>query len=119
MRKAVKRQQTAVEIIGRKDLARILYAHRAMQGLCWVWRGPKTESGYGLLILSRPAGLVEIVREVFLVHRLAYELWVGPIPRSQGICHAKKCRSRACFNPGHLRTCSRSENERDKIALEV
>jgi hypothetical protein len=39
-------------------------------------------------------------REIVYVHRLAYEVFVGPIPDGLQIDHL--CRQRACCNPDHL-----------------
>jgi hypothetical protein len=66
---------------------------------CWLWRSACSANGYGQI---RYRG-----RQV-LVHRLAYETFVGPIAPGQQIDHL--CRNRACFNPEHLRACSAREN---------
>ncbi len=58
---------------------------------CWVWTGP-TNQGYGRTT-KQPNGAQ-------LVHRIVYELMVGPIAAGLTLDHL--CRNRACCNPGHL-----------------
>ena len=59
---------------------------------CWLWPGARVD-GYGN---TRLAG----VEGTFLVHRLMYERYVGPIPRDRELDHL--CRTRHCANPVHL-----------------
>ncbi len=66
---------------------------------CWVWRGSKDRAGYGR---------ISHARENALVHRLAYELLVGPIPDGLTLDHL--CRNRACYNPEHLEPVTNKEN---------
>lgn len=54
---------------------------------CWEWQGMRCHHGYAYFG-GRGA------------HRLAYELWVGPIPAGLTIDHL--CRNRGCVNPTHL-----------------
>lgn len=56
-------------------------------GPCWIWTGARSTNGYGNW-------------RGRLVHRLAYELLVGPIPDGLTIDHL--CRVRNCVNPDHL-----------------
>ena len=69
---------------------------------CWLWHGTKNNMGYGKLTRGRRGeGLV-------YAHRLAYELFVGPIPEGLTIDHL--CRTPACVNPQHLEPTTMREN---------
>ncbi|MEU1761696.1 HNH endonuclease signature motif containing protein [Micromonospora sp. NPDC005652] len=72
---------------------------------CMLWLGTETRGGYGQI---RATG-----GRRTLVHRLSYEMFVGPIPDGLQIdhrCHnedksclgGRNCRHRRCVNPSHL-----------------
>jgi hypothetical protein len=71
---------------------------------CWIWNGTGT-AGYGLITASLPG---RPKKRGYLVHRLAYEHWVGPIPPGETVHH--KCNVRLCFNPEHLELATHREN---------
>jgi len=66
---------------------------------CWTWSGPIQPNGYAMMSVGRSRRYV---------HRLAFETWIGPIPRGLDIDHL--CRNRACCNPQHLEPVARAEN---------
>lgn len=70
---------------------------------CWEFNGPRTNARYGKLKINRRATMV---------HRLAYELWVGPIPEGLHILHS--CDNPPCMNPEHLRPGTAKENMQDR-----
>jgi hypothetical protein len=58
---------------------------------CWEWSGSKIIHGYGALRWNG---------KHWRVHRLAYTLFVGPIPDGAEVCH--RCDNPPCCNPDHL-----------------
>lgn len=68
---------------------------------CLLWNGAIGSSGYGQTHSSAP-------RRQVLVHRAAYEVWVGPIPAGLQIDHL--CRTRICIEPTHLEAVTAREN---------
>jgi hypothetical protein len=69
---------------------------------CWEWQG--SFSNYGRInVDGKPK----------LVHRIAYELWVGTIPADMHICH--KCDNTRCCNPEHLWAGTNQDNRTDSV----
>jgi hypothetical protein len=60
---------------------------------CWQWTGARTSSGYGnMKVNGRNVG----------AHRVAYELFVGPIPVEHELDHLCGNGPSGCVNPLHL-----------------
>jgi hypothetical protein len=68
---------------------------------CVVWQLALTKAGYARIEMAPEK------RKVF-VHRIVYELNVGPIPEGMVIDHL--CRNRACINYEHLEVVTIREN---------
>lgn len=65
---------------------------------CWEWKGHRSHNGYGQFRLNTKQR----------AHRVAYELWVGPIPEGLELDHL--CRNPPCVRPDHLEPVTRQVN---------
>jgi hypothetical protein len=91
----------------RPSLEDRLWSRVTKTDTCWLWTGSCTTAGYGTV--GRGSD------EWFYVHRLAYELLVGPIPDGLTIDHL--CRVRHCVRPDHLEPVTRAENTRRELQV--
>lgn len=81
-------------------LGRVLSKAVPGWGGCLIWTGTRT-NGYGIIgVGGKTRG----------VHRVMYELAVGPIPEGAHLDH--QCRVRCCVNPHHLEPVNAAENSR-------
>ena len=69
---------------------------------CHEWSGARDSNGYGR---------ARAFRKAYFTHRLAYELFVGPIPDGMVVMH--DCDNPCCVNPAHLTVGTQQENLRD------
>lgn len=67
---------------------------------CLLWTGAINKNGYGYISLPG--------RTMARVHRVMYELFVGPIPDGLELDHL--CRVRHCASPAHLEAVTRRTN---------
>lgn len=72
---------------------------------CWEWQGFRHKKGYGDMSYRC---------KNWRVHRLAYHLFHGPIPKGMVICHT--CDNRPCCNPLHLFLGTFDINNKDMAA---
>lgn len=77
---------------------------------CWLWDAAIFPTGYGMFRTSPTKGSAR-------AHRVAYELFVGPIP--DGLCLDHRCRVRSCVNPDHLEPVTVAENARRQTSLRI
>jgi hypothetical protein len=80
---------------------------------CWLWMGCLQANGYGA---------IRLFPKTLRVHRVAYEILVGPIAEGKMLdhtCHdplicqgGNQCVHRRCFNPDHLEQVDNVTNYR-------
>jgi len=73
---------------------------------CWLFNGQLVKKdGHGVLMIKG---------KIRLVHRLAWEMFIGPIP--EGKCVLHNCVGHPnCWNPDHLRIGTVADNNRDTL----
>ena len=71
----------------------------AVESGCWEWQACVANTGYGQ---------IRVDGKTVTAHRIAYELYVDPIPSGLQIDHL--CRNRRCVNPAHLEAVTQRVN---------
>ncbi|GHD70243.1 hypothetical protein GCM10010317_077140 [Streptomyces mirabilis] len=72
---------------------------------CWQWTGTINRGGYGRISIKFDDGW-----RPCSVHRVAYQIFIGPIPDGLELDHL--CRVRHCCNPWHLEPVTKTVNIR-------
>ena len=96
------------EVNGRKNLdnvrERILAGVKVAEGDCWVWQRGRYTNGYGQ---------IRVGGKTRQTHRVAYEIWKGPIPTGLVLDHL--CVNRPCCNPEHLEAVTYAVNNQRAV----
>jgi HNH endonuclease len=85
-----------------QEIKSILESSYKIVGDCKEWQG-NIAKGYGILYHKSLS---------YYVHRIAYEIYVGAIPKGMVICH--KCNNKKCYNIDHLYVGSHKDNGVDR-----
>jgi len=77
---------------------------------CHIWTGATLPRGYGQIHLAYP------VRRTSTTHRVAWELYRGPIPEGLWVLHnCPNGDNPGCVNPEHLWLGTHADNMRDML----
>jgi hypothetical protein len=81
-------------------------------GRCWIWIGARITDKKS----KHPYGLIwnDAHTKRLRVHRVAWQLVKGPIPKGKSILHS--CDNPPCLNPDHLRPGTQTENVQDTVS---
>lgn len=69
---------------------------------CWTWLRSAKRSGHATMTVSR---------RTVLAYRVAFEVWVGPIPAGSWVLH--RCDNPRCIRPDHLELGDQAKNMAD------
>jgi Autographiviridae endonuclease len=72
---------------------------------CWLWTGAKQSSGYGNISITNGK------QQRMGAHRVAFEVANGvTLAIGERVLHSRRCTSKLCCRPSHLRRGSQAEN---------
>lgn len=88
------------DLLAKRDEAHLASRSRRTEDGCLLWQGAVDAGGYGQIWHRKRQRLV---------HRVVWEIQIGPIPAGLFIDHA--CHNRACIEVSHLRLASPAQNQ--------
>jgi hypothetical protein len=97
----LERGRRAYQAILERFIAKWKRADRDDPASCWVWMADTNDP-------PKQYGRFKVLGRLALAHRVAYELWVGPIADGMTLDHL--CNRPECVNPFHLEVVTNSEN---------
>jgi hypothetical protein len=81
--------------IGKALLAQFVpYFSESELSECWVWRGEKTDEGYGV---------VQYMSQRLPAHVISFCHYRYPLMENMSLSH--RCKNTLCMNPYHLKVC--------------
>lgn len=86
-------------------LKRFIKKIKLLESGCWEWTAAKSSNGYGLMLVDG---------KTKQAHRVAYELFVGPVDRELAVHHT--CHKKDCVNPAHLELLTYWQNLEESIS---
>ena len=92
-----------------KAMRKRFEAKTEWDGECLVWTAGRHGQGYGQFHTGREGD-----RKMSYAHRVAYEIYVGPIPKGLLVLH--RCDNPPCVRPEHLFVGTEMDNIRDRDA---
>jgi hypothetical protein len=96
------RKQRREKSVGQRFLGKI----RWTESWCpWLWIGNRDKRGYGHLCVRHSVTGEWVTGQA---HRIAYQLYVGPIPEGMDVLHS--CDNPNCVWPSHLHLGTKSDN---------